>query len=158
MLVDRDTADPCPVMLGPDASLRLLVGLLVLSTMVGCGSRAQTSPRVTTCGTPYTFSAPGRTAIESGSCAGLISPTSLTIRRGQRLSVEITHEQDGRLDFPIPTPTTGAIKILSRSGASVTYQTVSTGTERLVAHHTQFCAALDPRIGSCTALLVHVQP
>jgi hypothetical protein len=139
-------------------ALRLLVGLLVLGTVDGCGSSTQTSPRVTTCGTPYTFSAPGHAAIESGSCAGLISPTSLTIRRGQALSVEITHEQNGRLDFPIPRPTTGAIKILSRSGASVTYQAVSTGTERLVAHHTQFCAALDPRIGSCTALVVHIEP
>jgi hypothetical protein len=108
--------------------------------------------------TPYTFSAPGHVAIESGSCAGLISPTSLTIRGGQRLSVEIAHEQNGRLDFPIPTPTTGAIKILSLSGASVTYEAVSTGTERLLAHHTQFCAARDPRIGSCTALVVHIKP
>ena len=57
--------------------------------MAGCGGSTQTSPKVTTCGTPYTFSAPGHAAIESGSCAGLISPTSLTIRRGQRLSVEI---------------------------------------------------------------------
>jgi hypothetical protein len=139
-------------------ALRLIVGLLVLGTMAGCGSSTHTSPRVTTCGTPYTFSAPGHAAIASGSCAGLISPTSLTIRRGQRLSVEITHEPSGRLDFPIPTPTTGAIKILSRSGASVHYQALSTGTERLVAHHTQFCAAHDPRIGSCTALVVHIEP
>ena len=139
-------------------ALRLLVGLLVLGTVGGCGSSTQTSPKVTTCGTPYTFSARGHATIESGSCAGLISPTSLTVRRGQRLSVEIAHEQNGRLDFPIPTPTTGAIKILSRSGASVTYDAVSTGTERLVAHHTQFCAARDPRIGSCTALVLHIRP
>jgi hypothetical protein len=139
-------------------ALRWLVGLLALGTMAGCGSSTYTSPRATTCGTPYTFSAPGHAPIESGSCAGLISSTSLTIRRGQRLSVEITHEQNGRLDFPIPTPTTGAIKVLSRSGASVTYEAVSTGTERLVAHHTQFCAVLDPRIGSCTALVVHIRP
>jgi hypothetical protein len=139
-------------------ALRLLFGLLVLSTMAGCGSSTRTLPRVTTCGTPYTFSAPGHAAIESGSCAGLISPTSLTIRRAQRLSVEITREQNGRLDFPIPTPTTAAITILSRSGASVTYQAVSTGTDRLVAHHTQFCAGLDPRIGSCPALVVHIEP
>jgi hypothetical protein len=139
-------------------ALRLLVGLLVLGTMAGCGSSTQTSPRVTTCGTPYTFAAPGHAAMESGSCAGLISSTSLTIRRGQRLSVEITHEQNGRLDFPIPTPTTPAIKILSRSGSSVMYQAASTGTARLVAHHTQLCAALDPRIGNCTALVVHIEP
>jgi hypothetical protein len=139
-------------------ALRLLVGPLALGAMAGCGSSTQTSARVTTCGTPYTFAAPGHAAIESGSCAGLISPTSLTIRRGRRLSVEITHEQNGRLDFPIPTPTTAAIKILSRSEASVSYQAVSTGTGRLVAHHTQFCAALDPRIGNCTALMVRIEP
>ena len=138
-------------------ALRWLVGLLAFGTLAGCGSSTHTSPTTTSCGTSYTFSAPGHAAIESGSCAGLISPTSLTIRRGQRLSVEITHEQDGRLDFPIPRPTTAAIKILSRSGSSVTYQAVSTGTARLVAHHTQFCAALDPRIGDCTALVVRIE-
>jgi len=77
-----------------------------------------------------------------GSCAGRISSSSVTIRRGQRLSVEIAHEQNGRLDFPVPTPITAAIKILSRSGASVRYQAVSPGTARLVAHHTQVAAAL----------------
>jgi hypothetical protein len=138
-------------------ALRLLVGLLALGTMAGCGSSTLTS-RVTTCGPPNTFAAHGHAAIESGSCAGLISSTSLTMRRRQRLSVEITHEQNGRLDFPTPTPSTAAIKILSRSGASVTYQAVSTGTARLVSHHTQFCAALDPRIGNCTALTVRIEP
>lgn len=139
-------------------ALGLLSGLFALGTIAGCGSSTRTSPRVTTCGTPYTFSAPGQAAVESGSCAGLISSASLTVRRGQRLSVEVTHEQSGRLDFPIPTPTTAAIKILSRSGASVTYEAVSMGTARLVARHTQFCAALDPRIGNCTALVVRVGP
>jgi hypothetical protein len=130
-----------------------------LATLAGCGSSSgQTSRKTTTCGTPYTFTAPGHRTTESGSCAGLISPASLTIRRGQRLEVEITHEQDGRLDFPVPTPTTAAIQILSRSGSSVTYQAVLTGTARLVAHHTQFCAALDPRVGDCAALMVHVKP
>jgi hypothetical protein len=138
-------------------ALRLLVGAFVLGPMAGCGSSTLTS-RVTTCGPPYNFAAPGHAAIESGSCAGLISPTSLTIRRGQRLSVEIMHEQNGRLDFPTPTPSNAAIKILSRSGASVTYQAVLTGTTRLVAHHTRFCAALDPRIGNCTALTVRIEP
>jgi hypothetical protein len=38
------------------------------------------------------------------------------------------------------------------------YRAVSTGTARLVAHHTQLCAALDPRIGNCTALVVHIEP
>ena len=139
-------------------ALRSLVGLLVLGTAAGCGASTQTTSRVTTCGTPFTFAAPGHAAIESGSCAGLISSTSMTIRRGQRLTVEITHEQNGRLDFPIPTPTTPAIKIQSRSGSSVRYQAMSTGTTTLIAHHTELCAALDPRIGNCTALVVHIEP
>ena len=139
-------------------ALWLFFGLLALATLAGCGSGSgQTTPKTTTCGTPYTFTAPGHRTIESGSCAGLISSTSLTVRRGQRLAVEVTHEQDGRLDFPVPTPTTAAVKILSRLGNSVTYQAVSPGTARLVAHHTQFCAALDPRVGDCTALVVHVE-
>lgn len=147
-----------PVVLDVMRAHRFLVGLLALGTIAGCGSSTHTSPRATTCGTPYSFLAPGHPAVQSGSCAGLISSTSLTIRRGQRLSVEITHEQNGRLVFPIPTPTTAAIRIVSRSGASVTYEAVLTGTTRLVAHHTQFCAALDPRIGNCAVLVVRVAP
>lgn len=140
-------------------ALRFSLGLLALITLAGCGSSSgQTSWKPTTCGTPYTFTGPGHRTIQSGSCAGLISPTSLTIRRGQRLTAEVTHEQDGRLDFPVPTPTTAAIKILSRSAASATYQAELTGTARLVAHHTQFCAGLDPRVGDCTALVVRVKP
>ncbi|MFL5863682.1 MAG: hypothetical protein ACJ780_23405 [Solirubrobacteraceae bacterium] len=138
--------------------LRILFGLLALGTAVGCGTNSQTTSSTTTCGVPYIFSVPGHPAIKSGSCAGLITSTSVTVRRGQRLFVEITHEENGRLDFPVPTPTTAAIKILSRSGASISYRAVSTGTTSLIAHHTQFCAALDPRRGSCRALTVHIEP
>ena len=35
---------------------------------------------------------------------------------------------------------------------------MSTGTANLVAHHTQFCAALDPRSGNCAALAVGIKP
>jgi hypothetical protein len=82
----------------------------------------------------------GHAAIQAGSCAGVLSSTapSLTVHRGQHLSVQIMHEQDGRLDFPIPTAATAAITIAAQSDASVTYQAVSTGTVVLLAHHTQF--------------------
>jgi hypothetical protein len=140
-----------------------MFGMLVLGMTAGCGGSSRQTPpsaTTTTCGIPYTFSPPGHAAIQSGSCAGLIVPTapSLTVRRGQRLSVQITHELDGRPDFPIPTRTTAAIKILSQSDASVMYQAVSSGTASLIAHHTQFCAPLDPRVGSCTVLRVRVDP
>jgi hypothetical protein len=68
------------------------------------------------------------------------------------------HEQDGRLDFPIPTPTTAAIRIAAQSDASVTYQPVSTGTVVLLAHHTRFCSMSNSKIANCPVLAVHVTP
>lgn len=134
--------------------------MLALGAMAGCGSNSTHASSATSCATPYTFAAPGHAAIRSGSCAGLLPSTapSLTVRRGQRLSVEIMHEQDGRLDVPIPTPTTAAIRIASQSDALVTYQAVSTGTVGLVPRHTRFCVASDPRYASCAVLTVHVIP
>jgi hypothetical protein len=134
--------------------------MLALGATVGCGSSSTRALTATSCGVPYTFSVPGHAAIETGSCAGLLSSTalSLTVRRGQRFSVQIMHEQDGRLIFPIPTPTTFAIRIASQHGASVTYQAVATGTAVLLARHTPFCSASDPKMGSCPVLAVHVTP
>jgi hypothetical protein len=68
------------------------------------------------------------------------------------------HEQDGRLDFPIPTAAMAAITIAAQSDASVTYQAVSTGTVVLLAHHTQFCSMSNAKIASCAVLAVHVTP
>jgi hypothetical protein len=119
----------------------------------------QTAPSATTRAIPYTFFAPGHAAIQSGSCAGLIlqAAPSLTVRRGQRLSVQVMHEQDGRLDVPIPKPTTPAIKILSQPDASATYEAVFTGTVVLLAHHTRFCGT-SARFAICAALGVRVVP
>jgi len=128
----------------------LILGTWALAATAGRGSSSTpTLPIATTCGIPYTFSASGHAPVQSGSCAGLILPSvrSLTVHEGQRLSVEIVHEQNGRLDFPIPTPTTRAVRIVSTSGAIVTYQAVSAGTVKLLAHHARLCAASDPSCG-----------
>lgn len=75
-----------------------------------------------------------------------------------RLSGRRLDLQDGRLDAPVPAPSTPAIKVVSRSGAVVTYEAASTGTAALVARHTRICVAADPRIANCAALTVHVVP
>jgi hypothetical protein len=141
-------------------SLALILGSLAVGTMVGCASsRMPTEPNATTCGTAYTFSAPGHAALQSGSCAGLIvAPAAVSIHVGQQISVHVMHEQDGRLDVPVPVPATAAIKIVSQSGASATYRAVSPGTVALLAHHTPFCATSDPKFATGAALTVHVEP
>jgi len=111
----------------------------------------------TTCGTPYTFKVGGK-AILSGSCAGTIGPKSplLTVRLGRRFSVQILAERDGRLDFPVPAPTTTAVRLLGRRGSTASYLARSRGTTTLVSRHTRFCANTDPHIGTCTALKVRI--
>jgi hypothetical protein len=137
----------------------LTLGVGAAAAISGCGSRAEQTASFTTCGIPYTFSAAGHAVVQSGSCAGLILRTAplLAVDAGQRFSVEISHEQSGRLDLPIPKPATEAIRILAISGATITYQAVSTGTVLLLSHHTQLCIAADPRFATCAALKVVVR-
>lgn len=151
--------------------MRSAGAMLLVLLLAGCGAGAgspggpptpaqthtHTLVGATTCGTPYTFEADG-TTVSSGSCAGLISatPPRLTVRRGERFSVEITHEQNGRLDFPVPQPTSGAVSLVGRHGPRANYVGHALGTARLVAHRTRFCENIDPRIGNCAALAVRV--
>ena len=72
--------------------------------------------------------------------------------------MEILHEQTGALDAPVPRPSTAAIAIVSRAGATVSYRASSVGTTSLVAHHTRLCLGLDPRGGSCAVLKVRIEP
>jgi hypothetical protein len=117
-------------------------------------------PPVTACGVPYTFSLPHRIRVTSGSCAGLIgrAAPSVVIHRGDRFSVEIAHEHSGKLGFPVPMPTTSAVRIVSRRGTSVRYRAQSLGAVRLISHHTRFCTARDPRLGDCAALRIRIEP
>ncbi len=134
-----------------------LVAAAVLGASAALAS-GQNIPPVTTCGIPYTFTFAHHTPVSSGSCAGLLPlrPPRVVLRRGQTFYVRIEHEQNGRLDFPVPTPTNGAVKRLRTSGATVAYLAASRGSALLVARHTHFCSGIDPRIGSCSALRVVV--
>jgi hypothetical protein len=134
-----------------------LAGLLAAAP-AAFGETAPASPLPSSCAVPYTFTAAGKT-IPSGSCAGLIGfrPPRLVVRRGQRFSVRIVHEQDGRLDFPVPRPAnTARVRVLRRHGSRVTYRARSRGRTPLLSRHTRFCHGIDPRLGTCTALKVRV--
>lgn len=138
----------------------MLTGCLILGAALGLAAvRASTTGAVaaTTCGTPYTFEAAGRTIL-SGSCAGQLGPGTplLRIRVGGRFSVRILHEQDGRLDFPVPTPSNRAIRLLNRRGSTAFYSARSRGLTTLVSRHTRYCARINPRYGTCPALKVQV--
>ncbi len=137
-----------------------MISVVLAFAIAGCGSSENATPASTTCGIPYAFTAPNEASVLSGSCAGMLpsAPPKLTIRRGGRVTVEIVHEQSGRLDFPVPRPTTDSVEIVSHSGATATYMGARVGTTTLVAHHTRFCAAHDPRFGSCPVLKVRVAP
>jgi hypothetical protein len=139
--------------------VRLVVGVLsLLLCIVGCGAEHKPTPFLgTTCGIPYTFKTDGKTVL-SGTCAALLPPTppQLTVRLGERFSVQIAHEQDGRLDFPVPVPITDAVRMLGRSGATATYTAQSLGTVTLIARHTESCLKTNPHIGTCPALDVRV--
>ena len=141
--------------------LGALIGLAA-TFAAGCGSSNHAADRLkaTTCGTPYTFSFSSHSPVISGSCAGLLPrvPPAVMIHLGERFSVLITSNMDGTLAFPVPAPNASAIEIISRSGATVAYRGSSVGTASLVAHHTRFCEALDPRVGSCAVLKVRVEP
>lgn len=134
-----------------------VVAALMLGSPSGAAS-GQSIPSVTTCGIPYTFTFQHRAPLPSGSCAGLLprTPPRAVVQRRQTFYVRIEHEQNGQLDFPIPTPTNGAVRRLRRAGATVTYFAAERGGVSLVARHTEFCAGIDPRIGSCSALKVLV--
>ncbi|MGI8557226.1 MAG: hypothetical protein ACR2ND_02775 [Solirubrobacteraceae bacterium] len=141
-------------------TLALTPRTLYLMNQTGVWSiPAPAAPRTgaTTCGTPYTFKVDGK-AIPSGSCAATIGPKFplLTVRVGRRFSVQILHEEDGRLDFPVPAPTTTTVRLLGRRGSTASYLARSRGTTTLVSRHTRFCANTDPHIGTCTALKVRV--
>jgi hypothetical protein len=112
---------------------------------------------MTTCGPAYQFKVE-RKALPVGGCAGILPRTAqaVTVRVGTHFSVVIEHEESGGLDFPVPTPNSPAVALLRRTGPDVSYVAKSKGTSILLAKRTRFCAATDPRIGTCPALEVHV--
>jgi hypothetical protein len=143
----------------PKASHVVLGCVLLLGLVAaGCGGAATSaSLTATTCGTPYRFRLNDKTAL-SGSCAAMLPPKPIrvTVRLGEQFSVEILHEQDGRLDFPVPRPAGIAVGLVKHTGATASYVGRSVGTSELMARHTRFCVGTDPAIGTCPVLKVRV--
>lgn len=118
--------------------------------------RTLLGPAVTTCGVPYTLTVSGK-QIGSGSCAGLIGPTvHVTVKLGQTFTIGIVHEENGALDVPIPAPSNAVVRMIHRRGATVSYRATKVGAAKLVAKHTRFCMAADPRVSSCAAYTIKV--
>jgi len=141
---------------------QVIIGVVCLMLLTAGGvataaASTKRTPGASTCGTPYTFKVGSKTIL-SGGCSGTIGPQSplLTVRVGRRFSVQILHEQNGRLDFPVPAPATTVVRLLGRRGSTASYVAKSRGMTTLVSRHTRFCASTDPHVGTCPALRVRV--
>jgi hypothetical protein len=110
---------------------------------------------VTYCGLPYWFWVPDRWA-SAGSCAGLIAPVTVSVPVGSAFVVRLEHEQDGTLDVPVPRPDRTVVVVVDRHGYWVEYRAARVGAVTLWATHTRLCVNLDPRVGKCAVLRVHV--
>jgi hypothetical protein len=134
------------------------VSWVVLSVLVaGCGSaKRETTAGGSTCAYAYILHI-GSTEVESSSCAGLIPPHPLkvSVRLGEKFSVEVLHEENGSLDLPVLSPVGRAVTQVQRQGASIVYVGRSLGTSRLVARHTGACLA-KATDSSCVAFTVSV--
>ena len=119
----------------------------------GCGSVVEGASG---CGPSYVVHAPGRTI--TNTCAGTIpGPMRFSVPAGGRFSINIGHEESGRLDFPVPTPVGAGVRVLTRQGAVITYGARVPGVTRLVARRTPYCAhGHDRRFSSCDAAIVRV--
>lgn len=136
------------------------VGFCALSLALAVGGATGepgSASNVSTCAIPYTFHV-GRQSVLSGSCSGLLlaKVPRITIRLRQRFSVQILHEQNGSLDYPVPRPSGSAVRRVGPLGTSDGYVGRTVGTSELVAHGTPFCQGIDPGMGSCPVLKVRV--
>jgi hypothetical protein len=130
-----------------------VLGLLGAVICAGCGSRVEGA---SSCGPSYVVHAPGRTI--TNTCAGTIpGPMRFSVPSGRRFSIDIGHEESGKLDFPIPAPVGPGVRLLTRRGAVITYKARIPGVTRLVARHTIYCASgHGRRFRSCAAAIVRV--
>jgi hypothetical protein len=130
-----------------------VLGILGGVSCAGCGSVVEGA---SSCGPSYVVHAPGRTI--TNTCAGIIpGPMRFSVPSGGRFSIDIGHEESGKLDFPVPAPTGPGIRVLSRQGAVITYEARVPGVTRLVARHTPYCAdEHGRRVRSCDAAIVRV--
>lgn len=126
------------------------------STSLSSGSPSK-SGRATSCGIPYEFNANG-SVVNSGSCAGRLGPTApeVTVKLGERFSVQVAHDTSGTPTFPIPQPSNGAVELVGHAGSNAAYAAASPGNVDLEAHDTPYCSATNPNPGTCAVLIVHV--
>jgi hypothetical protein len=143
--------------------MQLLIRLSILASasalvLAGCGSSSRSTLLTTSmCGWAYTVRADGN-GFPSGNCAGIVGVgiAHLTIKTGEKFSVEIAHEEDGRLDFPVPMPTSRAVELVGRRGAIAHYVGRTAGRSVLVARHSRYCSRTDPHFGTCPVIDVTV--
>jgi hypothetical protein len=110
------------------------------------------------CGWAYEFTV-AHTTITAGGCAGILprDPIRMTMRVHQRLVVHIAYElSSGRLDYPVPTSTSAKLRFLGRHRAVARYLATHAGRATLLAEHTPFCQATDPRIATCVVLKLRI--
>lgn len=92
-----------------------------------------------------------------GGCAGILPSRlgkPLTVTVGTDFEVQVGHEMDGSLDFPVPDSTSGAVVRTGGDGSTVYYRATAAGTAYLVARGTPFCERFDPKKGSCRILKI----
>ena len=141
-------------------SFSFLAGVVCSLAASGCGGSPTTgSLGANSCGPAYTFQLKAGNPVV-GSCAGLLParPPRVAIRVGDHIRVQITHEQDGSLDYPVPTATGPAVALASRIGATVMYVGRAPGRSELIGHHTRFCPGAVGPTASCAVLTVSVTP
>ena len=95
-----------------------------------------------------------------GTCSGLLPKNlskPLVMAPGTVFYVRVVHEMDGSLDYPVPTPDSGVLKLTARKGSIVQYHAIHPGTVHLIAHGTTYCEGIDPHRGSCPIFEVRVR-
>ena len=108
----------------------------------------------TGCGWAYEFDV-GRTTLTAGGCVGILprDPAHLTMRVNRELVVHIASElSNGRLDYPVPTATSNALRFLGRLRNVARYQATHAAQVRLLAMRTPYCQGKDPRVSTCVVL------
>ncbi len=83
-------------------------------------------------------------------------PVRVSVPVGSGFLVRIEHEQDGTLDVPVPRPDRTNVVVVDRHRFWVEYRATKVGAVTLWAAHTRLCGDLDPRVGPCAVLRVHV--
>lgn len=126
--------------------------LLAVPALASCGTDTGES----SCAPAYVVQASGKTMWLGGCAMNLPSRLGapLTATVGTDFEVQVGHEMDGSLDFPVPDSTSGVVVRTGRDGFTVHYRATSPGSAYLVARGTPYCE--QPRRASCRIVKVIV--